>query len=141
MAAILDLGHTALRCHDLSASLTFYAGLGIHESFRLHKDDGTLMLVYLHIAGDRFLELFPGGSDDVTSAQRSFMHICLVVDDIAGLVAAQRARGVPIDRDIKLGKDGNLQAWIHDPDGNPIELMQLSEGSPQRRIARGEHPG
>jgi lactoylglutathione lyase len=138
MTRITDLGHGAFRCHDLDASLAFYAKLGIRESFRLHREDGSLMLVYLHVAGDRFLELFPGGSADVTSPQRSFMHICLVVDDLRAMLAQVRAAGIAIDRDLKMGLDGNLQAWIHDPDGNAIEFMQLSESSPQRKIARGE---
>ena len=46
------------------------------------------------------------------------------------------AAGVVIDREPKLGLDHNWQAWISDPDGNKIELMQLAEDSPQRRVAR-----
>src|SRR5690606_853887 len=107
------------------------------EAFRLHRDDGALMLVYLHVAGDRFLELFPGGAEP-SEAQGSFMHVCLVTDDIEAEVARLEANGVAIWRPIKQGKDGNLQAWVKDPDLNQIELMQLSEDSPQRRTARGE---
>jgi lactoylglutathione lyase len=100
---ITDLGHAAFRAHDLDRTLAFYAQLGIRESFRLHHADGSLMLIYLHIAGDRFVEVFPGST---------------------------------IDREPKQGLDGNWQAWISDPDGNAIELMQLEEDSPQRRVAR-----
>jgi lactoylglutathione lyase len=138
---ITDLGHTALACHDLDKSLAFYAQLGIRESFRLHRQDGSLMLVYLHIAGDRFLELFPNGPAPDPERKGSFMHICLVSDDINADVEQLRGAGVTIDREVKLGLDGNLQAWVKDPDGNPIELMQLAETSPQRNIARGEPAG
>ena len=31
------------------------------------------------------------------------------------------------------GSDGNVQAWIRDPDGRDIELMQLSPDSEQAR--------
>jgi len=41
--------------------------------------------------------------------------------------------GVVIDRPIKEGKDGNLQAWIVDPDGNRIELMQIMPNSLQAK--------
>ncbi|MCB0116816.1 MAG: VOC family protein [Caldilineaceae bacterium] len=134
---ITDLGHTAFRCHDLDKSLAFYALLGLHESFRLYRDDGDLMLIYLHVGGDRFLELFPNGPEP-TEPKGSFMHVCLVSDDLAADVEHLRANGVSIWRELKEGKDGNLQAWVLDPDGNPIELMQLVEHSPQRRVARGE---
>lgn len=136
---ITDLGHTAFRCHDLDKSLAFYALLDINESFRLHRDDGSLMLIYLHIAGDRFLELFPAGPEP-DDPKGSFMHLCLVSDDLKADVEHLRAQGVEIWRELKQGKDGNLQAWVKDPDQNPIELMQLAEDSPQRRTARGEKP-
>jgi lactoylglutathione lyase len=136
---ITDLGHTALRVHDLDRSLAFYAELGINESFRLHHPDGSLMLVYLHLGEDRFLELFPGGAETPTSGG-SFMHICLVSNDLHADVAALESRGVVIDRQPSVGLDENWQAWLSDPDGNPIELMQLNETSPQRQVARGEIP-
>lgn len=136
--AITDLGHPAFACHDLDVSLAFYAKLGIEESFRLLHDDGSLMLVYLHVAGDRFIELFPGGpSPEERTGKQSFMHVCLAVDDLEATVEDLRAKGVTIDIEPKMGLDFNMQAWITDPDGNKIELMQYSEESPQLAVANG----
>jgi lactoylglutathione lyase len=133
---ITDLGHTAFAVHDIDASLAFYAKLGLAESFRLNHSDGSLMLVYLHIAGDRFLELFPGGPEPSADRPHSFQHICLLTDDLLAAVEQLRANGVAIEQEPKQGLDHNLQAWIRDPDGNAIELMQISGESPQRRTAR-----
>ena len=135
---ITDIGHAAFGTHDLDKSLEFYAKLGIHEAFRLHHEDGSLMLVYLHVASDRFIEVFPNGPEPDPQRRSSFLHLCLVADDLRATVEELRAAGVMIDREPKLGLDHNLQAWIKDPDGNAIELMQLVEESPQRRTARGE---
>ena len=133
-----DLAHTAFAVHDVETTLAFYDTLGIPEAFRLHRDDGSLMLVYLHIGGDRFIEVFPGGPAPDLGRQQSFMHICLRTDDIHADVERIRGEGIPIDVEVKMGLDHNLQAWITDPDGNRIELMQLSEASPQRETARME---
>ncbi len=133
---ITDIGHPAFAAHDLERSLEFYRLLGIQEAFRLNRPDGRLLLVYLHVAGDRFIEIFPGGPEPVTDRPGSFMHICLVTDDVHGLVEQLRAAGVAIFREPSLGLDLNWQAWVHDPDGNAIEFMQLSEESPQRQRAR-----
>lgn len=136
--AILDIGHPAFGCHDLEVSLAFYELFGIRESFRLLQDDGSVRLVYLHIAGDRFLELFPGGpapENRATREQQSYRHLCLVTDDIEGMVEHLRSNGVTIDAEPKVGLDFNTQAWVKDPDGNAIELMQLAPESPQRAIA------
>lgn len=138
MARIVDLGHPAFICEDLDATLAFYAKLGIHESFRLLHDDGSLMLIYLHIAGDRFIEVFPNGPSAAERAgKQSFMHICLAVDDIETFVEEIRAAGITIDVEPKMGLDFNVQAWITDPDGNKIELMQYSPESPQIAIRDG----
>ncbi len=136
--AITDLGHTAFSCHDLDASLAFYAKLGIHESFRLVHDDGRVRLIYLHVSGDRFLELFPGGPQPGSDQNTSFKHICLLTDDIEKLVSELRAAGITIDREVSRGLDTNLQAWISDPDGNAIEFMQISPESPQHATANGQ---
>ena len=133
---ITDLGHLAFAAHDLDRTLAFYARLGIHEAFRLNRENGTLLLVYLHVAGDRFIEVFPGGPEPMQDRPGSFMHVCLVVDNIKPLIEELRAAGVPIFREVSLGLDHNFQAWVHDPDGNAIEFMQLSEDSPQRARAR-----
>lgn len=135
---IMDLGHTAFGVYDMERALTFHKQVDIEESFRLHRDDRSLMLVYLHIAGDRFIELFPNGPEPDPDRVQSFRHICLAVDDLEQMVAEPRDKGIEIERELKRGLDQNLQAWIHDPDGNLIELMQLVENSPQRRTARGE---
>ena len=133
---ITDLGHAAFAAHDLERTLAFYALLGIRESFRLHHADGSLMLVYLHVAGDRFIEVFPDGPPPDPHRTGSFMHLCLIADDLHATVEHLRAAGVAIEREPKVGLDHNWQAWVRDPDGNQIELMQLVEESPQRRVAR-----
>jgi lactoylglutathione lyase len=132
---ITDLAHTAFAVHDIDAALAFYAKLGLNESFRLNHPDGSLMLVYLHIGGDRFLELFPGGPEPSRERPHSFKHTCLLTDDLVATVEHLRSQGVAIEREPKQGLDHNLQAWIRDPDGNAIELMQISDESPQRRVA------
>ena len=138
---ITDLGHTAFAAHDVEKTLEFYALLGVREAFRLHHDDGSLMLAYLHVAGDRFLEVFPGSPPP--DRVQSFMHVCLLTDDIHAVCERLRTEGLTLDREPVVGLDGNWQAWVKDPDGNAIELMQLSEDSPQRRAARsaGERDG
>ena len=135
---ITDLGHAAFAAHDLDRSLAFYALLGIREAFRLHRPDGSLILVYLHVAGDRFIEVFPNGPVPNSQPAGSFKHLCLLTDDIHAMVERLRQADVTIDREVKVGLDGNQQAWVTDPDGNAIELMQLVEDSPQRRVARGD---
>ena len=41
------------------------------------------------------------------------------------------AAGIPLLLPLKRALDGNWQAWIEDPDGNRIELMQMDPDSLQ----------
>jgi catechol 2,3-dioxygenase-like lactoylglutathione lyase family enzyme len=133
---ITDLGHPAFAARDVEETLGFYRLLGIEEAFRLHRDHGSLMLVYLRVSGDRFIEVFPGRPPLDPNRTQSFMHICLLTDDLRAVVEHLRQNGAPVDSEPAVGLDGNLQAWTRDPDGNETELMHLSEDSPQRQAAR-----
>ena len=55
--------------------------------------------------------------------------MCLTIDDIDSVIAQLEAAGIPLSRPKKLAMDGNYQAWIEDPDGNRIELMQMAPDS------------
>lgn len=130
MEGIKSIGHVALRVTDIERSLDFYVDrLGFEEMFRLARE-GTLWIVYLRITDEQFIELFPGGEGDrAPEADRiGYNHICLEVDDLDAVIARLEERGVPLTRPKKVAADGNAQAWIEDPDGHRIELMQLLPG-------------
>ncbi len=132
---ITGLGHAAFRIRDLDRALDFYCGtLGLREAFRLDREgQPSPWIVYLHIAPNQFLELFPGGEGEVRprSSAAGYNHLCLVVDDLQTEAEKLAAHGITITSGPKQGTDHNWQAWIDDPDGNPIELMQISPDSPQ----------
>ena len=133
---ISGIGHVAFNVQDLDAALDFYCKrLGFDEMFRLHKDDGTLWIVYLRVTDQQYLELFPRA--DAPEFGNRYAHLCLEVSDIEAIVRELESSGVTITSAIKRGQDGNLQAWINDPAGNPIELMQVGAESMQMQaIAR-----
>lgn len=146
MKGISSLAHVAIKTRDLDASLDFYVNrMGFPEMLRLDKPDGSpgTWLVYLRITDDQFLEIFPEGQGDRAPGwnDTAINHICLGVDDIDAVISGLEAAGVPLLLPKKLGADGNVQAWVEDPDGNRIELMQMMPGSLQEqaleRLRRG----
>ena len=62
--------------------------------------------------------------------------ICIAVDDIRDIWSRIVDTGAPQDDAPKQGADFNWQCWMHDPDGNKIELMQLDEKSPQMEFIK-----
>lgn len=131
---ILGLQHAALRVHDIEAMASFYKEvLGMTELFRLSWDDGRLRLVYLRIAGNQFLELFPDADDTPHGGHHAsgVNHLALEVEDMDAVHAEIVRQGVEILQPLKDGTDGNRQLWIADPEGNRIEFMQMRPGCMQ----------
>jgi lactoylglutathione lyase len=139
MKGITSIGHVAIRVKDIDRSLDFYVNkLGFREMFRLDRDD-KLWIVYLRITDDQYLELFPEAIGDRSPGADAigFNHMCLAVDDIDAVIAQLDAAGVPLTRPKKVAVDRNAQAWIEDPDGNRLELMELASDALQlEAIAR-----
>jgi lactoylglutathione lyase len=135
MKGITSIGHVAINTADLSKSLDFYINtMGFPEMMRINHDNGDVWLVYLRVTDDQFIEIFPGAETEKTSASwhaNGFGHLCLMVDDLQAVVDDLKGKGVTMMIEPKSGADGNSQAWLLDPDGNKIELMQMNPNSLQ----------
>ncbi len=130
MKGITGYGHAALKVKDVEASLAFYRDkLGFPEMLRLLKDDGSLWLVYLRITDLHYLEIFPGAEEDRAPGWNAngVNHLCFTIEDLDATAARIQASGIKLTAQIKKGADGNRQAWIEDPDGNRIELMEMHD--------------
>ncbi len=137
MEGFTGIGHVAIRARDLDRMLPFYTDtLGFAEMFRLHQDNGDLMLVYVRVTDTQYLEFFPNGVGDGPAPREAvgLNHVCLTVDDLDRVVAQLTERGVPLARPLITGRDGNRQAWIEDPEGNRIELMEMSLTGKQAEV-------
>ncbi len=132
---ITGLGHVAFRITDLEKALDFYCNkLGFREAFRLEREgEPSPWIVYLQVAPNMFVELFPGAHGDNPPRGQAvgYNHFCLVVDDLAATLRELAARGLAITGNPIQGLDTNWQYWLNDPDGNAIELMQITATSPQ----------
>ena len=138
MNGIASIAHVALKVRDLDRSLDFYVNrLGFPEMMRLDKPDGSpgVWLVYLRITDTQYLEIFPEGEGDRAPGwnDTAINHICLGVDDLDATLAFLEGVGIPLLLPKKQAVDGNWQAWIEDPDGNRIELMQMMPGCLQEQ--------
>jgi lactoylglutathione lyase len=139
MLTVSSIAHVAIRVKDVPRTLDFYVGkLGMREMMRLDRE-GSLWLLYLRITDTQFLEVFPDGVGERAAEREAvgYNHVCLEVADIDVAARELEAAGVPLIRGKQMGADGNWQAWIEDPDGHRIELMQMMpDGLQVRAIAR-----
>ena len=102
----------------------------------MEKMSSVKWSVYMSWSENTFIELFyiprarrsrvPNPADDL-----NYTHYSL---EVSGLQAFRRQvlrrGGAPyIDRDIEMGLDNTWVMWMHDPDGNPFEIMEYTPAS------------
>ena len=131
MGAFQTLGHINFKTRDLKTSIAFYETLGFAPFLELTQEDGRPWIVYLRFDDRLYLELTGGGpaaqpapGPEVTG----FNHLCITVDNIETAAQELAAAGFPLMHplNLKIGLDNNRGAWVADPDGNRIELMEMA---------------
>jgi lactoylglutathione lyase len=121
--------HVGLRVADLERSLAFYTGVGYEVIGNVPETEfGSLTM--LKLPGDEFVtvELVhdprrgtvdPGGLN----------HMVIQVESMQATVARLTARGIEVEGPGSPDGSGDfLTAWVSDPDGYRIELVQWPAG-------------
>jgi catechol 2,3-dioxygenase-like lactoylglutathione lyase family enzyme len=136
---IRKLAHACLETNDLPRATRFYSEvLGLPVQFTFKNDRDEIFGHYFACGDTTFVEIFDhalkvrqwgGEVTDLRGAGR-VSHLCLEVTDLPAFRSALESRGAAIGP-ISKGFDGSLQAWLADPDGNPIELMEYTHRSLQ----------
>jgi len=133
MAKIKKINHIAVVVEDIDSSLAFWEGaLGIKvgkiESVPAQKANVAFLPV-----GDGEVELVQ--PTDPESGMAKFLndrgggmhHLCLEVDDIAGMLAQLKDKGVRLINESPLEMEGRKIAFIHpkSASGVLVELYEL----------------
>jgi catechol 2,3-dioxygenase-like lactoylglutathione lyase family enzyme len=136
---IRQLAHLNFVTNDLSKIIDFYVNkLGMQVKFTLNNKQGQPFGYYFECGHTTFLEFFDqamasemwGGKVVDLMAGTRYKHFCLEVTGLDEFCEKLRSRGVEVT-EISMGMDNSLQAWITDPDGNQIELMEYGPSSLQ----------
>ena len=122
--------HTMIRVGDLERSLRFYCDvLGMKLLRRKDYESGRFTLAFVGYgdeASNTVVELTHNWDTDRYDLGNAFGHLALGVDDIYGTCDELRAKGAKVVREPGPMKHGGSEiAFIEDPDGYKIELIQL----------------
>jgi lactoylglutathione lyase len=122
--------HTMIRVGDLERSLRFYCEvLGMQLLRRKDYPEGRFTLAFVGYGPEdtnTVVELTHNWDTDRYELGTGFGHLALGVEDLYATCDALRARGAKIVREPGPMKHGGSEiAFIEDPDGYRIELIQL----------------
>ena len=136
---IRQLAHLNFVTNDLSKIIDFYVNkLGMQVKFTLDNKDGRPFGYYFECGNSTFLEFFDqamaaevwGGNVEELTIGTRYKHFCLEVTGLDEFRKELKSKGVDVS-EISMGMDNSRQAWIADPDGNQIELMEYGPSSLQ----------
>lgn len=144
---ITRLGHLCLKTAQFDTTVAFYRDvMGLPVKFTFINKEGALFGAYFDLGNMTFLEIFDqkgaavqwgGGTDPLKANDNTlYQHFCFEVKGIEAYRAALIAKGVSVT-EVIVGMDGSKQAWIRDPDGNSIELMEYTPASLQLKTGLG----
>lgn len=136
---ILGVSHAAFYVSDMAKARAFYEEfLGFASPFSIPRKNPNEHLVWIKINDRQSVELFPG-SEVAPNADRLY-HIALEVEDADAMLAYLRARGIaglPPSATSPIGRIGNKNFTIKDPNGNGVEFVQyLPDGWTVREKGR-----
>ena len=121
--------HVGLRVADRERSLAFYRGVG-YEVVGEVPETGIGHLTMLKLPDDEFvtIELVhqPGGD---APAGSGLSHLVIAVESMAATVGRLAAAGIDVEAPTSPDDSEDfLTAFLTDPDGNRIELVQWPAG-------------
>lgn len=124
-------GHVSVRTSDMARSISFYESfLGMKLVSRKEIPANNAEITFLESEGTNFrLELTWYKSqqkfEQAEYENRVFDHLAFTVKDMDSLIERMRAEGVTItDEPFVLGAAGSRIAFIEDPEGVLIELIE-----------------
>jgi catechol 2,3-dioxygenase-like lactoylglutathione lyase family enzyme len=129
---IRQLAHLNFVTNDLSRIIDFYVNkLGMSVKFTLNNPQGQPFGYYFGCGNTTFLEFFDqamaaevwGGKVQELITGTQYRHFCLEVTGLDEYCKTLKSRGLSVT-EITMGMDNSRQAWVADPDGNQIELME-----------------
>jgi catechol 2,3-dioxygenase-like lactoylglutathione lyase family enzyme len=124
---ILGIAHVSFKVSDISKAREFYGDLlGYEEAFTYYNKDGSIWISFFKINDRQYIEITPNLKPDQGDRLN---HYCLETDNLQMMRKYLKSKGIKVPDSLHVGHDRNLHLTIPDPDGHPVEFVQVVPGS------------
>lgn len=120
--------HTRIRVSDLERSIAYYGELGFECTRRTERSPAGNQLAFLEIPGnEHFLELCHS-PDYMVKVPEDLMHTAIGYSDLIAKCDELEKKGYSIwpEQWREKFKTGSKMAFVTDPDGYEVELLERS---------------
>ena len=120
---ITGISHAAFYVSDMAKARAFYEGfLGYQSPFSIPRKNPAEQLVWIKINDRQTVELFPGS--EVSPETDRLYHIAIETDDAEAMRLYLQSKGVAVPPKTAIGKIGNKNYFVKDPNGNTVEIVE-----------------
>ena len=129
---ITGIAHAAFYVTDMAKARAFYEGyLGFQSPFSIPRKTPGESLVWIKINDRQSVKLFP--ASEVSPAADRLYHIAIETDDAEAMRFYLQSKGIAVPPKTAIGRIGNKNYFIKDPNGNTVEIVEyLPEGWTRR---------
>ncbi|MGQ0824988.1 MAG: VOC family protein [Actinomycetota bacterium] len=115
---VVGLDHIVLRCADVEKSLAFYCEtLGLEPERVDEWRRGETFFPSVRMTSETIIDLFPGEPDG-----RNLDHFCVVIEPADLEILAIQFPDAQLAHELFGAQGYASSVYIHDPDGNTVEL-------------------
>jgi lactoylglutathione lyase len=127
----LRILHTCLNVSNIDRSIEFYTEqLGLKLASRREVKQNNAEIAFLKDESGAAIELTHWRDKKSLTEGDNFDHIAFAVDDVGAAIERLRERGVTIAMEpFSLQGSSSKIAFIKDPDGNWLELIQTQQSN------------
>ena len=124
---VIGVEHVGMVVGDSEGLARWYADVfGARE---LSRSSETPPILFLGFGGGSLLELVPGKEPALQATDH--IHMSFSVDIIADAVAGLKNAGIPLERPVFNAYEGSPVAFLRDPEGNLLQLVERVSDLPQ----------
>ncbi|GGB70152.1 VOC family protein [Deinococcus soli (ex Cha et al. 2016)] len=116
------LKHVSFLTRDIGATVAFYERLGATTEKDLTTPEGHRRAVLR--LGDGLLQFFQITGETPAPHPHWAEHIALHVTGLRALLPILKEGGVTVTRDLQPSPSGRDMAFVQDPDGRQVELLE-----------------
>ncbi len=121
------IGQIGIMCRNLEKSVSFYRDiLGLQEFTRLGTSDRPIAVLRGGAVDLELIQANPADKPPEVESHTGLNHFALFVRNIDEMVSDLRKKGVKILREPNELYKGIRVAYLEDPDGVRVELLQFS---------------
>ena len=122
--AITGISHVTLYADNVAASRQFYSGLLGWQAVPAKGSEAGIRFYPNHA---QYVELL---APPVLGQAHRLDLVGFATSDAEGLRKFLASKGVAVPASVTMGADGSRSFVVHDPEGNPVEFMQMGRSLP-----------